>query len=581
MIILGLSGLPNAQQYHLATNPDLEPGDERICQGMDSAACLVVDGVIVAAAAEERFTAAKATGAFPRHAMEYCLAAAGVLQSDVDCIAHGFNYDDYRRFFAHDEAYFDAALSGQTVKDELTRSGWSDVDDRFRAVDHHLAHAASSFLASGFSSGLAIVSDGMGEIDAITVFAMSGHEHRRLHRQGIQDSLGIAYSIITRYLGFVFNSDEYKVMGLSAYGDAERFAGFFQDFLRVESGRVRIAWPPDALHSPAAGYPNAMTFLEQELGVERRTREQALEPVHADIAAAFQRRFAEVLVEFVDWWVRETGSDSVCFAGGTFLNCLANQRLGQIPSVERMFIPPASGDDGTAIGAALHVAGTMTADYSPYTGPSYDQDQIADSIERHDPDGSRLSVERLGDVDEYYSTAASDIADDRIIAWFNGRMEFGPRALGNRSILALPGGKDIKDRLNRVIKQRESFRPFAPAVLEEDYEQIFEEPFRYPALFMLMTATVRHGWRQQLDGAVHVDGTARVQVVRRTDNEPFWKLLSAVKVRTGVGCVINTSFNVKDQPIIVNPTTALAGLEAMSLDRLYINGHRVTPSPTN
>lgn len=581
MITLGLSGLPNAQSHHLVTHPHVAPGDERICQGMDSAACIVVDGVIIAAAAEERFTGVKATGAFPNNAIEYCLNAAGVAKSDVDVIAHGFNYDAYRRFFAGDESYFENALASQTVKNELTRHGWDRVDDRFRPVDHHLAHAASSFLASGFPSALAIVSDGMGEIDAISVFSMDGQSHRRLHRQGIEDSLGIAYSIVTRYLGFVFNSDEYKVMGLSAYGRADRFAEFFRNFLQTDAGRVRIAWPAAALHSPADGYPNAMNFLEQELGVQRRKPGEPLEPAHADIAAAFQRRFSEVLQEFVGWWVSESGSDTVCFAGGTFLNCLANQRLAQTRGVRRIFIPPATGDDGTAIGAALHVGGAITSEYSPYTGPSYSEEQIVDAIENYDRDGSRFVVERLGDTEEYFSSAASDIVDDRIIAWFNGRMEFGPRALGNRSILALPDGTNIKDRLNRTIKQRESFRPFAPAVLEEDYEQIFEEEFRDPALFMLLTATVRPGWRDRLGGAVHVDGTARMQVVRRADNEPFWRLLKSVKALTGVGCVINTSFNVKDQPIIVDPTTSLAGLESMSLDRLYIGGYRVTSSRSN
>jgi carbamoyltransferase len=279
-----------------------------------------------------------------------------------------------------------------------------------------------------------------------------------------------------------------------------------------------------------------------------------------------------------------TGEDSLCLSGGTFLNCLANAAIATSPRISRMFIPSATGDDGTAMGAALYAYGKPTGGFTPYTGPEYGADEVRSALNRPAAPDRRPFVWRYhGHSDEYVDLAATDLADDRIVAWFAGRMEYGPRALGNRSILALPSGTDIKDRLNRVVKLRESFRPFAPAILDTDYELAFVGRPLQPARYMLTIAEVRPEFRSRLAGAVHLDGTARVQIVSREDNELFWRLLRAVKRHTGLGCVINTSFNVKDQPIIMTPDLALDAFQTMSLDRLYIEGYRVAepePAPT-
>jgi carbamoyltransferase len=340
-----------------------------------------------------------------------------------------------------------------------------------------------------------------------------------------------------------------------------------------------VRWPKQALRRGEEGYPDAMRFLEDSLGVEQRDPADDVRDVHADIAASFQARFTEVLTETVDHWLGETGERSLCLSGGTFLNCVANQSISQLPRVERMFVPPAAGDDGTAIGAALYAGGRrLAAPYTPYTGPSYPATAVERALTDVASEGAGdLTWEHLGLSDEYVDAAARDIADDRIVAWFAGRMEFGPRALGNRSILALPGGRDIKDRLNHAVKLRESYRPFAPAILDTDYGEVFETPPLHPTKYMLCTATTRQHRIPEIAGAVHVDGSARVQVVTREDNELFWRLLTAVKQRTGLGCVINTSFNVKNQPVIMDPRTAVTSFRAMSLDRLYIEGYRVTP----
>jgi carbamoyltransferase len=578
VFLLGLSGLPCAQQAYLRDNPDVDPIDSRICQGMDSAACLVEDGRIIAAAAEERFTGEKATGAFPAAAIEYCLSEAGITPREVDLVAHGFNYDRFRRFFHQDLKHFEAALSGQTVVDALTLSGWHNVAERFRPVDHHLAHSASAYYPSGYDDALSIVSDGMGEIVSLTVHHARDGRFEQLHSQGIDTSLGIAYSLLTRYLGYMFNSDEYKVMGLSAYGDPTRHAGFFDDLVRTRDGMIEVTWPRAALRWPEQGYPNAMAYLERSLGVPRRRPQEEVQGVHADIAASFQARFTSVLSGLVEHWLKQTGTDSVCLSGGTFLNCVANGAISQLPQVRRLFIPPAAGDDGTAIGAALYVAGGRAdVRFTPYSGPGYTPADVEAALTASAATAG-LNWKLASDVEQYLDLAAEDISEDRIIAWFAGRMEFGPRALGNRSILALPRGRDIKDRLNHAVKLRESFRPFAPAILDSDYDEFFTDRALYPSRYMLATTRVRPERVAEIAGAVHADGTSRVQVVHREDNELFWRLLSKVKERTGVGCVINTSFNVKNQPIIRDPVTAVRSFATMALDRLYIEGYRVWPA---
>jgi carbamoyltransferase len=579
VLALGLSGLPFSQQAYLRDNPGIDPADSRICQGMDSAACLVGDGRIIAAAAEERFTGEKATGAFPANAIGYCLSEAGVRPRDVGIIAHGFNYDRFRRFFLHNLKQFDEALSSQTVIGELSRNGWDHVAERFRPVDHHLAHAASAYYASDFGEALSVVSDGMGEIVSLTVHHVRDGDFRQLHSQGIATSLGILYSLLTRFLGYTFNSDEYKVMGLSAYGDPSRYASFFAELLAEQDGRIKVGLPRAALRHPAQGYPDAMTYLGRSLGVARRNPAEEVRDVHADIAASFQARVTAVLTALVGHWLGQTGADSVCLSGGTFLNCVANGAIAQLPQVKRLFIPPAAGDDGTAIGSALYAASTrLTAPYTPYSGPRYDSADVAKALKTVTAETAGLEWSLVSDLEQCLDLAARDIANDLIIAWFAGRMEFGPRALGNRSILALPGGRDIKDRLNHAVKLRESFRPFAPAILDSDYDEFFTGRALSPGRYMLVTVQARPERAAEIAGAVHVDGTARVQVVRRDENELFWRLLRKVKERTGIGCVINTSFNVKNQPIIRDPETAVRSFGTMALDRLYIEGYRVSPT---
>ena len=281
-------------------------------------------------------------------------------------------------------------------------------------------------------------------------------------------------------------------------------------------------------------------------------------------------------------WLERTGERNLCLAGGTFLNCKSNQSIADLPGVDAMFVQPASGDDGTALGAAWHVArgeggglAPVTGAFDPYLGPRYDPDEVRAALEAR-PD---LRWTHVGETAEYFAGAAADIAADRIVAWFSGRMEFGPRALGNRSILARPDGDRIKERINGAVKFREAFRPFAPAVLDEDVDRLFVTRGFEPDRYMLCTAQVRPEARTVVEGIVHADDSARIQTVRDDLAPGFARLLREVKARTGAGVVVNTSFNVKGQPLIMDPGTALDTFAGIALDRLYIEGYVVEGTP--
>jgi carbamoyltransferase len=585
MIVLGLSGLPRSQDYRRRLHPDVSALDERICQGLDSAAAIVVDGRLVAAASEERFTGDKGTGALPVNAIAYCLQAAGVGPDDVDLVAHGFDYDRFKRAFVLQGEYFEQVLTGRTVIDGLTAAGWTRVEERFRPVEHHVAHAASAVLPSRADSALVVVSDGMGETESLTVQRFADGRLEKLHSQPIAASLGLLYSIATRFLGFQFNSDEYKVMGLAPYGDPQRFRPVFEKLAHFdpERGGVAVNWPSGSLADAEQGYPHALAYLAEQ-SFTPTPPDGDIHRDEADFAASLQERLTEVLVQLVEHWLERTGERTLCLAGGTFLNCKANQSLANLPQVEAMFVQPASGDDGSAVGAALQVAAEngekidSGVPFDPYLGPGYGVEDVRRALEAR-PD---LSWTYLGESDEYFERAAADIAADKVLAWFSGRMEFGPRALGNRSIIARPNGDRIKERINSAVKFREAFRPFAPAVLDEDRDRLFITKGLDPDLYMLATAQVRPEARETVSGITHSDDSARIQTVRDDINPVFARLLREVKASTGTGCVVNTSFNVKGQPLIMDPVTAIDTFSRIAIDRLYIEGYVVegvvTPS---
>ena len=581
--VIGISGLDNSVAFKRRELPDLDPGEYRVAQGFDSAAALVTDDDVAAAAAEERFTGEKSTGAFPRNAILYCLEAAGLEPADIDHIAHGFAYKpmpfhrdgslEQRRY---NEVYAPEVTAGRA---EEMFPGWGS---RFVSVPHHMAHTASAFYLSGFDDSLIVIADGMGEIESLTVAVGEGDAIRVLRRYSIPQSLGILYSVFTLYLGFEMMMDEYKVMGLAPYGDPGRYRDEMQQVIELsDEGSYQI---PILAHNTRAEWEThrgALRALDDLFG-ERREPGGPVDDRHRDVAAAVQAGLEDVLFHVLEHFQKDTGARRLCMAGGVALNCTVNGLIADRGMFDDMFVQPASADDGSALGAALHVHRThgrgerrmrMTM---PYWGPDLTEASIETGLAaRRD-----VTAQRYDDVDELLSVAAERLAAGEVVAWAQGRLEFGPRALGNRSILGDPREAKMRDHINELIKQREEFRPFAPAVVSESASEYFEieegKERYYP--HMLFVAQTRPKYRDQLGAVTHVDGSARLQTVDKEENPRFWALLKQFEELTGLPVILNTSFNLKGQPIVKDPEVALETFVVSNLDALVIGDYLVTPS---
>jgi len=579
--ILGISGFERAIPFKRAHWPGLDEREYRISQGHDSAAVLLVDGRIVAAVAEERINRKKHTGAFPAGAIAYCLKEAGVAIEEIDELAHGFDYAPYRGLYALDPVtreLYREVYSREALLELVRRDLPGLSEDRVHAVNHHLAHAASAAFTSGWDECLVVVLDGMGEAHSASVYQARGPRLERLFRISALDSIGILYSLITLHLGFDFNADEYKIMGLAPYGDAARFRRFFEEAVALTpDGGFRI--PALKLNEGGEArerYLATRAFLTAHLG-RARSPEDEIADVHRDVAAALQECLDRALLHVCGHFGAATGQRRLALAGGVALNCTANGRLLQAGLFDEIYVQPAAGDDGSALGAALWRAaqgGEVRNERLPvpFLGPAYGRAEIAAALAAC---GERVEAVELESLAAACAEAARLIAQGRVVAWYRGRMEFGPRALGHRSILADPGGAEMRDRINAMVKMREAFRPFAPAVTLEEVDRWFDVPPGTELPYMIVTVDVRPEFRQALPAITHVNGSARVQTVAAADNAAFHELLRAVGRTTGREMVLNTSFNVKGQPIVNTPREAVetflgTGIEYLFLENILV-----------
>ncbi|MDC9613632.1 carbamoyltransferase C-terminal domain-containing protein [Xenorhabdus khoisanae] len=582
MKILGYNGLNGAVRYRREAFDDLTDNEYAMCQGMDSSVCLIVDGRIVAAVAEERFTGEKFTSDFPRHAIQYCLEEAGISANDLDVIAHSFDYQSYQNLFKlgdQNGRYYDRVLAPENQA-VLWRTHFSldNIDTLYTPCNHHLAHAAMAFYPSGFERSLVVVADGLGEMTAISVYEGHGNDLKLLNQQGTLSSLGILYSQITAHLGFGVNSDEYKIMGLASYGNPEAFRHIFEEIVELsDGGKVIVrAFERNINELERQTGRGFRRWLDEHVIKERGTADVVTQ-TYRDFAAALQKRLEDALFHVISHWKAQTDADHLCFAGGVALNCTANGKLLRSGLFKHVFIPPAADDGGTAIGAAMlcHVEKSeekkihFRANDLPYWGHEIHEDEIKASINDF---GSKITFRKLDDA-ALLEAAADDIKEDKIIAWVQGRMEFGQRALGNRSILANPGSPLMKERVNARIKKREEFRPFAPSVKYECAHTYFELTDNFESPHMLYTIPVRKEWVASLPAITHVDGTARVQTVNREKSGKYWELLDEVQRRTSMPVVLNTSFNIKGQPIVRTAKDAIETLFTANLDALYIGNY--------
>jgi len=552
----------------------------------ESAACLIKDGQLIAIAEEERFNRIKHgkqvlidnPDEFPLESIGYCLAEAGIGPGDVAHIGYSAvpaKFDHRKERLATgafgeewlDDAEWERGQQAlERVPGGLRKLGF---DARFHWVDHHGAHAASAYYPSPFDEAGVLSIDGTGEDETAVFFHGSGHRLRRLQGIPYPSSLGLLWEVVSLYLGFGIY-DAAKLMGLASYGDPKRFLGQFQRIFELLSDGTFVI-DHDLVRFGRLEYypPNAyLDGLEQLLGLPRRQPDEALSGDHEAIAAALQALTNELVLHMVQYLHKTTGSENLCLAGGVALNCVTNSFVFEHGPFKRLFVQPTSHDAGTAIGAAYWIRHNLLGETDrgsmdhAYWGPAFSAERIQEALRTK---GLRYRVS-----DRLEEEVAGFINQDKIVAFFQGRMETGPRALGNRSLLANPTHPRMRDILNAKVKHREYFRPLAPSVLAEEADAWFEIAKPTSAGdYMLMTYPARADKAERIPAVVHVDGSCRTQAVRRETNPRYHRVISEFQKLTGVPIVLNTSFN-DSEPIVCTPEDAIATFLKTEIDVLAI-----------
>jgi|HubBroStandDraft_4_1064222.scaffolds.fasta_scaffold01633_2 carbamoyltransferase len=546
--------------------------------GHDTAAALVRDGKIVGAAAQERFDRKKHSASFPADAIEYCLASADLAVGDIDHIAFQIDplltirtlcIDNLVEHFPRALPLAAHELGYQLHKFLRMRLLPARLGARctVHVIDHHRAHAASAFYCSPFTEAAVMTVDGRGERATATLGIGKGDDLTTLEVVNYPHSLGYFYAAITKYLGFQPDNDEGTVMALAACGEP-RYASSFRNIVQLTDDGFRLDMRYFSFHLTPKRYLSPL-FLQQ-FGPARKPQEE-LVARHSDIAASAQVVLEEAVLHLARRAKALTGMERLCVAGGIGLNSVANGRLLREAGFRDVFIQPAAGDDGSALGAALALHRDLSRqrpepNYSVYLGPSYDDSAVRNAIV-----AAGLTPASSSDI---CRDVAQQLCQGRVGGWFQGRMEFGPRALGNRSILATCAEAATRDRINNEIKHRESFRPFAPAVLEDCASEFFECCRGSP--YMLLVYPVRGAKKDVIPAAMHVDGSARVQTVNAAQNPLFYRLIAAVGEMSGVPVVLNTSLNGRGEPIVNEPCEALALFKRLPLDFIALGNYLVT-----
>jgi carbamoyltransferase len=575
----------------------------------DSAAALVEDGRIVAAAQEERFTRKKFDADYPRRAIEYCLDAAGISLKDVDLVV--FYDKPFIKFERLLETYLTLSPRGFTsfrmalplwLREKLFQKSLLagefkaldpdfDAQKRLLFCEHHLSHAASAFYPSPFERAAVLTLDGVGEWTTTAAATGDGKDlviHKEIH---FPHSLGLLYSAFTYYTGFKVNSGEYKLMGLAPYGTA-RFVDVIRDNLidLKADGSFRLNLD---YFNYCTGLTMTNARFDSLFGGPPRDPESLLEQKHMDIAASVQVVLEEAVLRLTRALARETGMENLCLAGGVALNCVANGKILRDGSFRNIWIQPAAGDAGGALGAALAafhiyadqpraVSNTLDSMAGGYLGPQFSQDEIESRLNKA---GARFTSL---DSQAMLATAADALAQGKAIGWFQGRMEFGPRALGNRSIIADPRSPAMQKNLNLKVKYRESFRPFAPSILRDQLANWFELDVDSPYMLLVAPVASQHRRpmteaqqalfgidklnvaRSSIPAVTHVDYSARVQTVHKDTNALYWELITRFHALTGCPILVNTSFNVRSEPIVCTPEDAFRCFMGTEIDMLVV-----------
>lgn len=586
----------------------------------DSAAAIVVNGKLIAAAQEERFTRIKHTESFPTNAVQFCLEEAGLSIDELDAVV--FYDKPLLKFERLLQTYYSFAPKGLIsflkampvwLNEKLflrkkIKEGLAEVESydkrklKMLFTEHHLSHAASAFYPSNFEEAAVLTIDGVGEWCTASIGIGKGTKIELVKEMNFPHSVGLLYSAFTYYLGFKVNSGEYKLMGLAPYGhvvsqETKKFVELIKTKL-VDIKADGSIWLNQAYFNYATGLRMVKDDKWKTLfGVERKEDESALTQTHCNLALAIQQVTEEIVLKMAQEAKKLTGLNKLCMAGGVALNCVANGKLEAAKIFDEIYIQPASGDSGGAAGAAMAISAmyfdekrTINVDEDQmngtYLGPNFSSKEIELMARK------RKSVyQRFEDYSLLNEIIATKISEGNVIGWFQGRMEFGPRALGNRSIIADPRNREMQSKLNLKIKYREGFRPFAPSVLEEDISTYFDISVKSP--YMLLVAPVSEKFRidlptnyhnlpmmaqlktekSQLQSITHVDFSARIQSVSKKTNQRYWELIHAFKQKSGIGMVVNTSFNVRGEPIVCTPDDAFRCFMSTDMDYLVIENY--------
>ena len=545
----------------------------------DAAAAIVQDGRLIAAAQEERFTRKKHDQNFPKNAIEFCLAHAQLQPKDVDFIA--FYDKPLVKFDRILQTYIATWPKGllsflkampvwikekiwipQSIKSEL------GYDGEILFTEHHISHAASAFLVSPFEEAAIITTDGVGEWDTTTCGVGRGNEIHLKKSIDFPHSLGLFYSAFTYYLGFRVNSAEYKVMGLAPYGEPRFYDSIMKELINVaDDGSFRM-------NMKYFTYEHGLTMtgkrFAQFFGEPVRQPESKLTQFHKDVAASLQKVTDTIIVKMAQHMEKETRMKYLCLAGGVALNCVSNSRILEHTGFKDVFVQPAAGDAGGSVGAAYYVYNTLLGNTRIYSmdhvflGPEFSGERIETLLKQKNIPFNKFDREKL------LQETAKLLIKQKVIGWFQGRMEFGPRALGNRSIIADARNPKNQSIVNLKIKFRESFRPFAPTILEERTKEYFE--FDRPSPYMLFVANVRPD-KRTIPAVTHVDASARLQTISRSQNPLYYDLISEFDRQSGCPVIINTSFNVRWEPIVCTPEDAWRCFMRTEMDVLVMGNY--------
>lgn len=582
----------------------------------DSAAALIINGEIVAAAQEERFTRKKHDPGFPRNAIKYCLDEEGLHLDGLDAVV--FYDKPLLKFERLLETYYGFAPKGlasfatampvwikeklflkKVIFDELKSIQKFDKSKlKFLFPEHHLSHAASAFYPSPFEKAAIVTLDGVGEWATASICLGEKNSITTLKELHFPHSVGLLYSAFTYYLGFRVNSGEYKLMGLAPYGETESTQ--VKEFIKtIKSELVEIMedgsiWLNQKYFNYAAGLRMVKEKKWARLfGFHKRSSEATIEQHHSNLAHAIQQVIEEIILKIAREAKRLTNADFLCMAGGVALNCVANGKLLKAGIFKDIFIQPAAGDAGGAIGAALsayfisykneRIINGADSMQGAYLGPEYTDKEIEQAAKK-----SQAKYDYYGNFEELSDKVAGLISEGNVVGWFQGRMEFGPRALGNRSILGDARNGEMQKKLNLKIKYRESFRPFAPSVLSDDVSTYFDLTSSSP--YMLLVAQVHNKQlkdlprdydqlplmerlyieRSEIPAITHIDFSARIQTVHKNTNKRYYQLIESFKKRTGTGVIVNTSFNVRGEPIVCTPEDAYRCFMRTEMDYLVM-----------